>query len=66
MITYSDVTMSYSNTLPPILYIKNLILHPAPPTYSTTVTVLGISNGFRRDTENFAKQYENICYQAGP
>lgn len=67
MITYSDVTMSYSNTPPPQLYIKNLILHPAPPPpHSTTGTVLGISNGFRRDTENFAKQYANICYQAGP
>lgn len=65
MITYSDVTMSYSNTLPPIVY-KESHTPPGTPTYSTTVTVLGISNGFRRDTENFAKQYANICYQAGP
>lgn len=64
MITYSDVTMSYSNPSPQ-LYIKNLILHPPPPT-PPSGTVLGISNGSRGDTENFAKHYANICYEAGP
>lgn len=38
MITYSDVTMSYSNTLPPIVYKKS---HTPPGTpHSTTGTVL--------------------------
>lgn len=66
MITYSDVTMSYSNPSPKLYprYIKNLILHP-PPT-PPSGTVLGISNGSRGDTENFAKHYANICYEAGP
>lgn len=64
MITYSDVTMSYSNPSPHIVYKESHT--PPPPPHSTTGTVLGISNGFRGDTENFAKQYANICYQAGP
>lgn len=64
MITNSDVTMSYSNTLPPIVYKESHT--PPPPPHSTTGTVLGISNGSRGDTENFAKQYANICHRASP